>query len=77
MKTEISIPNALFKIANQMAKELGVSLGELYTLALRDYIEHQEKDITAQLDEIYAEENSSLDSELMTMQVASIGGEDW
>ena len=77
MKTEISIPNSLFQLANQMAQDLGVSLGELYTLALRDYIAQQEKDITAQLDEVYAEEDSSLDAELVAMQIASVGGEDW
>jgi len=34
-------------------------------------------DITAQLNEIYAEEDSSLDPGIMALPVASIGDEQW
>ena len=79
METNISIPNPIFEIAKNLAKELNISLGELYTLALKDYVKtfEKEKDITAQLNEVYKTEDSSIDRELVAMQINSIGGERW
>ncbi len=74
METNISIPNPIFEIAKNLAKELNISLGELYPLALKDYARafEKEKDITAQLNEVYKTEDSSIDKELILMQIASL-----
>ena len=79
MKTNISIPNPIFEVTKKLARELNISLGELYTLALTDYItaSEQKKDITSQLNEVYKSEESKIDTELVSMQVSSIGGENW
>ena len=78
MKTAISIPNPVFEAAEQLAKELGMSRSELYTTAIVTYIEaHRSEDVTGKLDQIYAEEGSTLDPVLLQMQVASLDGEDW
>jgi hypothetical protein len=43
MKTDISIPNPIYQAAEKLAKELGISLSELYTAALTAYISEHEK----------------------------------
>ena len=74
MKTDISIPNPIFESARQLAQKLDISLSELYTATLAAYVAtYESEDVTAQLDEVYEVENSSLEPELITLQVASIG----
>jgi len=78
MKSDISIPNPVFHAAETLAKKMGVSLSELYTAALNAYVaEHQKENITEILDQVYAEEPSTLEPELVEMQVVSLEGEEW
>ncbi len=78
MKTAISIPAPIFKTAEQVAKELGISRSELYTKAIKEFLEtYHHTDITRELNEIYADEPSQLDRELNKIQSASIQEEDW
>jgi antitoxin MazE6 len=78
MKTDISIPNPVFRAAENLAKKMGVSLSELYTAALNAYVaEHQKENITGALNEVYANEESVLGPELIKMQVVSLEGRDW
>lgn len=78
MKAEISVPNPVFQAAERLAKELNVSLSEFYTAALAAYVAiHQNGDVTRRLDEVYATEQSTLEPEMMAIQIASIGEETW
>jgi hypothetical protein len=78
MKSDISIPNLVFHAAENLAKKMGVSLSELYTAALNAYVaEHQKENITEALDEVYANDPSTLDPELVEMQVISLEKEEW
>ncbi len=78
MKTDIFIPNPVFETARQLAKKMDMSLSELYTAALSTYVaNHQGEDVTEKLNEIYKEEPSRLDTALVALQVASIGGGNW
>jgi hypothetical protein len=78
MKSDISIPNPVFQAAENLAKKMGVSLSELYTAALNAYVaEHQKDDITETLDQIYTEETSTMEPQLIKMQVVSLEGEEW
>jgi hypothetical protein len=55
-----------------------MSLSELYTAALAAYVAtYESEDVTAQLNEVYETEESALEPELVSLQVASIGGENW
>lgn len=78
-KKNISIPRSVFKTAEQLAKNLGMSLSEFYTAALSAYIEGYKKNssITENLNQIYETESSSIDPELVKMQVVSLGEETW
>ena len=78
MKTEISVPNPIHEAAQRLAKELGMSLSEFYVAALAAYVAaYQNGDITKRLDEVYATEDSALEPEVVAIQIASIGEEDW
>lgn len=71
MKTAISIPDRIFRSAEQLADRLGISRSELYSKALAALVdEHQDSLITSRLNEIYGadQEDSSLDVELALLQ---------
>ncbi len=79
MKTDISIPNPVFRAAENLARKMGVSLSELYTAALNAYVaEHLKKEnITDALNQVYAAEESALEPALIKMQVIALEGERW
>ena len=60
MKTAISLPDDLFASADEFAERAELSRSELYARALREYLERHDHDrITAQLDALAAEINTS------------------
>ncbi|MCC6298843.1 MAG: ChpI protein [Anaerolineales bacterium] len=70
MKTDISIPNLVYQAAEKLAKELGISLSELYTAALTSYVaEHQHRQVAETSDVVYATESPALESDLVEMQI--------
>lgn len=74
MKTAISLPDELFLSANDLAKRQGMSRSELYAVALAEYLaKHRDADVTAKLNEVLAEESSSVDPALRTAQARSVG----
>ncbi|NEP84491.1 MAG: ChpI protein [Okeania sp. SIO3B3] len=79
MKTEVSIPKAMFEAAQQLAQDLDMSLSELYTAAIAAYVTaHQNTvDVTQNLDLIYEAESSTLEPELVALQMASISEDKW
>ena len=59
MKTAISIPDNLFKAAEITAKQLGLARSQLYVKAIKEFIEHHNKDhITEKLNSLYSHENN-------------------
>ena len=78
MKTAVSIPDPVFRKAENLAKSLGISRSQLYTTALKTFVaEHDEDDVTKRLNEVYSEEDSSLDPVLEKMQFMSLPEEQW
>jgi len=78
MKTAISIPDHIFQSAEIMAHHLAISRSELFTKAISEYLEaHKYQDVTESLNQIYTELSSSLDEELVSMQLDSIDKEIW
>jgi hypothetical protein len=78
MKTDISIPNPLRHAAEKLAKELGISLSELYAAALKSYVyDHEKKSVTEALNDVYSNESSAIEPGLTKMQVAAVGDEQW
>ena len=67
MKTAISIPDSLFNDAEITAKQLGLARSQLYVKAIKEFIEHHNKDkITEKLNFVY-----SVDSNLN--EISEIG----
>lgn len=78
MKTAISIPDMVFASADKLANRLGQSRSQLYTQAIKNYLEkHGSDKITRKLNEIYDTEGSRLDPGLGTLQSRSLSRNDW
>jgi metal-responsive CopG/Arc/MetJ family transcriptional regulator len=74
MKTAISIPDKIFKSADNIANRLGISRSELYTKAIEEYIkELNAEQITNKLNEIYSDDQNAEDfSVIKKMQIKSL-----
>jgi hypothetical protein len=80
MKTAISIPDPVFKSADQLAARLRVSRSALYSKALTVFLdEHRDDLITSRLNEVYGPgaESSAVDPDLAAMQGLSIRRRKW
>ena len=78
MKTAISIPDTVFEQADAVAQRLSLSRSELYTRAIREFLERHRNDaVTQKLNEIYADEDSSLDPVLLAMQATALEDDRW
>ena len=78
MKTAISLPDPIFKQAEALAQQLGVSRSELYTEALQAYLKRHNRDqISLKLNQVYARESSELDPVMAKMQFRSLPHENW
>jgi hypothetical protein len=78
MKTAISIPDKVFRSADSLAKRLGLSRSQLYSTAITEYLsKHQGKQVTARLNAIYSEEDSSISPSLIILQAKSLAHEEW
>lgn len=77
MKTAISIPDRLFNAAEQYAKAHGFSRSNLYARAISQFLEQQSQDyITDQLNKVYGNTPSNLDSKIEELQLKSIKGQE-
>ncbi|MCK5521134.1 MAG: ChpI protein [Candidatus Marinimicrobia bacterium] len=78
MKTAISIDNNLFSLGERLAEKLGMSRSRLYSIALKYFVEqHDQKNITAQLDTHYSKNDSILDPFVNDMQSTLFEDENW
>ena len=78
MKTAISIPDDVFDAAEDMARRLGMNRSQLYTTAVREYLDaHREHGVTSRLDRLYEYQDSRLDLRIAEAQSASLEEEDW
>ena len=80
MKTAISIPDSLFKAAEQLAERLGVSRSELFQIAMAKLLaDHEGGATTEALNKVYGQDPSLsvLDPVLNQLQLASLDEDDW
>ena len=78
MKTAISVPDDVFKSADEVAQELGISRSELYSNAVAEYLaKHRAADVTAKLNEVYGAGQDGLPPKIRRAQARSIGKSDW
>lgn len=78
MKTAISIPEKVFQSADALAKRLGLSRSQLYAAAVNEYLsKHQDSQVTALLNSLYEEEDSSLPYSVIGLQAKSFNSQEW
>ena len=78
MKTAISIPDTIFSRADLFARRRKMTRSALFTVAVDEYVQHHRTDdVTSKLNEIYAKEDSTLDSVLERLQTMSLPKEKW
>ncbi len=80
VKTAISIPDALFKAAEGLARRLGITRSKLYQEAVAAFIEeHQAQAVTDALDELYGRKPdiATLDRCVEALQTLSLPEDDW
>lgn len=78
MKTAVSLPDELFAMAEAEAKRLKVSRSELYARAIAEYVKHtRDAEITARLNEVYADTPSELDPTLHRLQMLTLAKDKW
>jgi metal-responsive CopG/Arc/MetJ family transcriptional regulator len=78
MKTAISIPDLVFNKAERYAKINGLSRSELFTIAIKQFVETNKlNEITEKLNSIYSEEPNVVEKEISKMQTTSVFKEQW
>jgi metal-responsive CopG/Arc/MetJ family transcriptional regulator len=78
MKTAISIPDSLFEVIEETAKEMGVSRSKLFSLAVKEFLKDRNiENVTNRLNECYDKDSSKLNKNIESAQLSSISGEEW
>jgi hypothetical protein len=79
MKIAVSIPDILFRNAENVIKRLGLTRSEFYQRALSQYVQQSDdQTLTAALDKVYGDNpDAGLDPVLEGLQNASISHEHW
>jgi metal-responsive CopG/Arc/MetJ family transcriptional regulator len=78
MKTAVSLPDDLFRLADAAARRLRVSRSELYAKAIAEYLKRQQGNaITERLNEVYSRYSAKLDSGLHRAQLKSLENDAW
>lgn len=78
VKTAISIPDPIFDAAEDLARRIGMSRSQLYTTAVKKYIDSfNDEAVTKALNEVYPETAGSMDPILLDMQFHSLPAEEW
>ncbi len=77
MKTAISIPDEIFRSAEQLAQQRRIARSTFYTEALSEYLErHRIEGVAEQLNAIYAQEEAS-DYKLLKHQKKVLSDTTW
>ena len=78
MKTAISLPDDLFRLAEGAARRLRVSRSQLYATALSEFLHRQQTDaVTERLNEVYSRRHATVDSALHRAQLKSLEKDSW
>jgi predicted transcriptional regulator len=78
MKTAISLPDDLFRLAETTARRLRVSRSELYAKAIAEFLKRQQaSSITERLNDVYSRHPAKVDSGLHRAQLKSLQKDAW
>jgi hypothetical protein len=78
MKAAVSIPDPLFKEAQAIAKELGISRSKLIRIALEEFLKRRKaSEITRRLNESYTKDPGEIDPFLQHLVFEAMKRVDW
>jgi metal-responsive CopG/Arc/MetJ family transcriptional regulator len=78
MKTAVSLPDELFRLADAAARRLRVSRSELYAKAISEFLKGQQgNSITERLNDLYSRRAAKVDSGLNRAQLKSLNRDAW
>ncbi|MDO9541210.1 MAG: ChpI protein [Kiritimatiellia bacterium] len=78
MKTAISIPDNIFKMAERFASERRLSRSALFTEAVAEFlVHHRHKGVTEELNRVYAGRNSGVEPMRARLQAITLPKEEW
>jgi predicted transcriptional regulator len=78
MKTAVSMPDDLFRLAEATARRLRVSRSQLYAKAIAEFLNRQHGNaITERLNDVYSRHPANVDSGLHRAQLKSLGKDAW
>jgi metal-responsive CopG/Arc/MetJ family transcriptional regulator len=78
MKTAVSVPDELFRLAEVAARRLRVSRSQLYATAVSEFLNRRQGgEVTERLNEVYSRRPAKVDSALHRAQLSSIEKDSW
>jgi hypothetical protein len=78
MKTAVSVPDDLFRLAEAAARRLRVSRSELYAKAIAEFLKQQDgAAITERLNNVYSRQAAKVDPGLHRAQLKSLKKDVW
>jgi predicted transcriptional regulator len=78
MKTAVSLPDEVFRLAEAAAGRLRVSRSQLYATAISEFLERRRTDaVTERLDEVYSRRPAKVDPALRRAQLKSLDKDSW
>jgi len=78
MNTAISLDISVFQEAEREADHLRISVPELCTMAIHEFVKNNEKNTTTkQLDAFYSTHKAIIDDDILQAQYDLLGEEDW
>jgi hypothetical protein len=78
VKTAVSMPDDLFRLAEAAARRLRVSRSQFYATAISEFLDRQQTNvITDRLNELYSHRPAKVDPAFHRAQLRSIGKDSW
>jgi len=78
MKTAVSVPDDIFRLAEATARRLRVSRSELYTKAIAEFLKQQDtRSIIERLNQVYSRYPAKVDPGLHRAQLKSLKKDSW
>lgn len=78
MKTAISVPDDVFRTADNFAREQRLSRSALFTRAVEEFLSHHRREgVRDRLNRVYEREDSQLDAVISRLQTSTLPREKW
>ena len=78
MKTAVSLPGELFRLAETTARRLRVSRTQWYATAIAEFLQRQQTGtVTERLNKVYSHQKAKVDPPLHRAQLRSVDKDSW